>query len=154
MYGNTNEIPLDEPVQIWSWTYDESGPQFYGCLIQYGLENISNNEVVTVYEGCLDEDPLFVDPGNEDFHLTANSPCINAGYTMAPDMGYDLDGNWRVCGERIDIGAYEYVSTLGLTNIQVSEYRKTLKTRILSTLLATRLLPQAMLNLRQKRTAI
>ena len=108
VYGNTNEIPLDEPVQIWSWTYDESGPQFYGCLIQYGLENISNNEVVTVYEGCLDEDPLFVDPGNEDFHLTANSPCINAGYTMAPDMGYDLDGNWRVCGERIDIGAYEY----------------------------------------------
>ena len=108
VYGNTNEIPLEEPVQIWSWTYDESGPQFYGCLIQYGLENISNNEVVTVYEGCLDEDPLFVDPGNEDFHLTANSPCINAGYTMAPDMGCDLDGNWRVCGERIDIGAYEY----------------------------------------------
>ena len=111
VYGNTNEIPLDEPVQIWSWTYDESGPQFYGCLIQYGLENISNNEVVTVYEGCLDEDPLFVDPENEDFHLTANSPCINAGYTMAPDMGCDLDGNWRVCGERIDIGAYEYTAT-------------------------------------------
>ena len=108
VYGNTNEIPSDEPVQIWSWTYDESGPQFYGCLIQYGLENISNNEVVTVYEGCLDEDPLFVDPENEDFHLTSNSPCIDAGYTIAPDMGYDLDGNWRVCGERIDIGAYEY----------------------------------------------
>ena len=108
VYGNTNEIPLDEPVQIWSWTYDESGPQFYGCLVQYGLENISNNEVVTVYEGCLDEDPLFVAPENEDFHLTANSPCIDAGYTMAPDMGYDLDGNWRVCGDRIDIGAYEY----------------------------------------------
>ena len=108
VYGNTNEIPLEEPVQIWSWTYDESGPQFYGCLIQYGLENISNNEVVTVYEGCLDEDPLFVDPENEDFHLTSNSPCIDAGYTIAPDMGYDLDGNWRVCGERIDIGAYEY----------------------------------------------
>ena len=108
VYGNTNEVPLDEPVQIWSWTYDESGPQFFGCLIQYGLENISNYEAVTVYEGCLDEDPLFVDPENEDFHLTANSPCINTGYDMAPYMGYDLDGNWRVYGDRIDIGAYEY----------------------------------------------
>ena len=108
VFGNTNESPLDEPVQIWSWTYEESRLQFYGCLIQYGLENISNYEAVSVYEDCLDEDPLFVAPENEDFHLTAGSPCINAGYTMASDMGYDLDGNWRVCGERIDIGAYEY----------------------------------------------
>ncbi len=108
VYGNTNEVPLEEPVQMWSWTYEGYAPEFHNCLVQFGLENISNHEVVTVYEGCLDEDPLFVDPENEDFHLTANSPCIDAGYTIAPDMGYDLDGNWRVCGERIDIGAYEY----------------------------------------------
>ena len=112
VYGNTNEAPLEEPVQMWSWTYDGYAPEFHNCLVQYGLENISNHEAITVYENCLDEDPLFVDPQHEDFHLTANSPCINAGnHLETGDL--DLDGNWRICGDRIDIGAYEY-SGLGV----------------------------------------
>lgn len=107
VYGNTNEVPLEEPVQIWTWTYDDYAPEFHNCLIQYGYEIISNHEVIQVYENCLDEDPLFVDPQHEDFHLTANSPCINAGnHLETSDL--DLDGNWRICGDRIDIGAYEY----------------------------------------------
>ena len=110
VYGNTNDAPLEEPVQIWTWTYDGSAPQFYWCLIQYGLENISNYEVITAYEGCLDVDPVFLDPEHEDFHLNANSPCIDAGSIYGTD-GYDLDGNWRICGNAIDIGAYEYTAT-------------------------------------------
>ncbi len=110
VYGNTNDAPLEEPVQIWTWTYDGSHPQFYWCLIQYGLENISNHEVITAYEGCLDVDPLFLNPEHEDFHLNANSPCIDAGSIYGTD-GYDLDGNWRICGNAIDIGAYEYTAT-------------------------------------------
>lgn len=108
VYGNTNEAQIDKPVQMWAWVYDESFLQFYGCLVQYGMENITNHETITAYEDCLDEDPLFVDPENEDFHLTSSSPCIDAGYTLGADMGFDLDGNWRICGERIDIGAYEF----------------------------------------------
>jgi hypothetical protein len=109
IYGNTNEVPLEEPVQMWAWIYEESKLQFYNCLVQYGLENITNNEAVSVYLNCLDEDPLFLDPEQEDFHLSANSPCINTGYTFGTeDESLDLDGHWRVCGERTDIGAYEY----------------------------------------------
>ena len=119
VYGNTNEAPLEEPVQIWSWTYDDYAPQFHNCLIQYGLENISNNEVISVYEDCLDEDPLFVNPEREDFHLSANSPCINAGNTLETE-GFDLDGLWRICGEQIDIGAYEYSET-GVTEATQNE---------------------------------
>ncbi len=111
IYGNTNYAPLDEPVQMWSWTYDGYAPMFHNCLVQYGFENISNHEIINVYENCLDEDPLFVDSENENFHLTAFSPCVDAGYTLETDMGYDLDGNWRICGDHIDIGAYEYSST-------------------------------------------
>lgn len=107
VYGNANDAPLDEPVQMWSWTYDDYAPEFHNCLVQYGLDNISNSEVIQIYENCIDEDPLFVDPNHEDFHLTANSPCINTGDYLETN-GLDLDGNWRVCGERIDIGAYEY----------------------------------------------
>lgn len=112
VYGNTNEAPLEEPVQMWVWTYDEYKPEFYNCLVQYGLENISNYAVITAYESCLDEDPLFLNPEQEDFHLSANSPCINTGYTFGTeDESFDLDGHWRVCGERTDIGAYEYSET-------------------------------------------
>ena len=110
VYGNANNIPIEEPVQMWCWTYDDYAPEFHNCLVQYGWENISNHEVVIVYENCIDEDPLFINPEHEDYHSTANSPCIDAGTDYGTD-GLDLDGNWRICGNAIDIGAYEYTAT-------------------------------------------
>lgn len=107
VYGNTNDAPLEEPVQMWAWTFNDDAPEFHNCLVQYGLENISNHEYITVYEHCLDEDPLFVNPELGDFHLSANSPCIDVGVPLGTD-GFDLDGLWRVCGNGTDIGAYEY----------------------------------------------
>ena len=121
IYGNTNEVPLEAPVQMWAWIYEESKLQFYNCLVQYGLENITNNEAVSVYLNCLDEDPLFVDHERENYHLSANSPCIDAGYTFGTeDEGLDLDGLWRMCGERTDIGAYEY-SEAGISESSQNE---------------------------------
>ena len=111
VYGNTNGAPLEEPVQMWSWTYDDFAPEFHNCLVQYRLENISNYDIITVYENCIDEDPLFVDPENEDFHLRAESPCLNAGSSETPASildGLDLDGIGRVNEGMIDLGAYEY----------------------------------------------
>jgi hypothetical protein len=111
VYGNTNEVPLEEPVQMWSWTLDDYAPEFHNCLVQFGFENISNHEIISVYENCVDEDPLFVDSEHENFHLSVNSPCIDAGDDNATSTSYDLDGLWRICGENIDIGAYEYSAT-------------------------------------------
>jgi hypothetical protein len=111
VYGNDNDIPIEEPVQMWVWTYEDYAPEFHNCLVQYGLENISGNEYIQVYENCIDEDPLFADPDNEDYHLGAESPCIDAGAPATPETiltGLDLDGNPRVSGDRIDVGAYEY----------------------------------------------
>ena len=111
VYGNTNEAPLEQPVQMWTWTYEGNAPKFHNCLIQYGLENISNGDGITVYENCLDEDPLFADPENEDYHLSANSPCVNSGSAETPDIilnSLDLDGNMRMSDGQIDMGAYEF----------------------------------------------
>jgi hypothetical protein len=89
-------------------------------------------------QGNIDDDPCFVQPlylpppqpPNEppplltsyvsdtgqyiltelDYHLLPSSPCINAGapnYPILPNET-DLDGNPRVIGCRIDMGAYEY----------------------------------------------
>lgn len=60
--------------------------------------------------GNIDADPCFADANNGDYHLRPDSPCINAGdpnYVAAPNE-IDLDGNERVLGGRIDMGAYEY----------------------------------------------
>ena len=117
VYGNTNDIPLEEPVQMWAWTYEECAPQFHNCLVQFGLDNISGYESIQVYENCLDEDPLFFDPDNEDFRIGSDSPCYNTGSSDTPAVvleGHDLAGNPRVLNEGIDIGAYE----VDLTGVQ------------------------------------
>ena len=58
-------------------------------------------------EGNIDSVPLFT--GSGDYHLTAPSPCINAGDNAAPDLpSTDKDGNPRIIGGIVDMGAYEY----------------------------------------------
>jgi beta propeller repeat protein len=66
---------------------------------------------MTGIAGNISEDPLFVNPINRDYHLTLDSPCVNAGnpnYAVAPGEK-DFDGNGRVYAHCIDIGADEYV---------------------------------------------
>ncbi|MHC4529427.1 MAG: choice-of-anchor Q domain-containing protein, partial [Planctomycetota bacterium] len=76
---------------------------------------------VTCYPGCtidwvqgnVDVDPGFVDAGG-DYHLRGDSGCIDAGdpdFAAAPDET-DIDGQPRLSGKRLDIGADEYQATV------------------------------------------
>ncbi len=71
--------------------------------------------------GNIDADPLFVDPINGDYRLSAGSPCIDAGDNAAvpEDITTDLDGNPRFVDDpttadtgngvcHVDMGAYEF----------------------------------------------
>ncbi len=72
--------------------------------------------------GNIDADPMFVDAGNDDYHLVSGSPAIDAGHNWAvvERTDADLDGNPRFaddpgtpdtgCGIPVvvDMGAYEY----------------------------------------------
>jgi hypothetical protein len=52
--------------------------------------------------------PLFVNQFDGNLHLQANSPCINSGKNAYVVGSTDLDGNPRIVGGTVDIGAYEF----------------------------------------------
>ena len=59
--------------------------------------------------GNIYDNPNF--EGQDDYHLSENSPCINAGIPDTTGLNlpeFDLDGNPRISGDRIDMGAYEF----------------------------------------------
>lgn len=67
---------------------------------------------LTGTNGNISLDPLLVDTS----HLASTSPCIDAGdNTMAPAGSLDLDGQMRIAGLRVDIGADEYGSARPFT---------------------------------------
>ncbi len=58
--------------------------------------------------GNITNEPLFLDLPGGDFHLQSNSPCINSGNDAYVTSATDLDGNPRIVGGTVDIGACEY----------------------------------------------
>ncbi|TGO02246.1 hypothetical protein PN36_28055 [Candidatus Thiomargarita nelsonii] len=52
-------------------------------------------------------DPRFVDAENGDFHLRSDSPAIDVGDDSVVDVEVDLDGNQRIVGGGVDLGAFE-----------------------------------------------
>ncbi|MFB3881096.1 MAG: choice-of-anchor Q domain-containing protein [Armatimonadota bacterium] len=52
-------------------------------------------------------DPRCVDPANEDFHLSPDSPAIDAGFPLE-EVYVDLDGNPRPSAKGLDVGPLEF----------------------------------------------
>lgn len=73
--------------------------------INGGSVNITYSNIEGGYtgNGNINEDPLFIDPQNLSFHLTEQSPCIDAG---DPDSPLDPDGTIS------DIGRYYFYQNL------------------------------------------
>jgi hypothetical protein len=57
--------------------------------------------------GNITNVPSFVDQ-RRDYHLQPDSPCINSGNNASVASTTDLDGNSRISGGTVDIGAYEF----------------------------------------------
>jgi parallel beta-helix repeat protein len=86
---------------------------YYGIHLADGSPVISYNDVYgsddnylgiddqTGINGNISTDPLFLDPDTGDYHLTGNSPCVDAG-----DPADSVPPGGGTC---IDMGAFEFV---------------------------------------------
>lgn len=94
----------------------------YGCIIyfntasnspNFGTSNLFGVDCCTFPlpvsgSGSLTNNPGFVNYFGGDFHLLAGSRCINSGNNDSVTNSTDLDGNPRITGGTVDIGAYEF----------------------------------------------
>ena len=90
------------------------------CIVYNNFASSCSNYFNAVfYNGCttplptngtgnITNEPAFVDFVNGDFHLKSNSACINSGNNSYVTNLADLDGNPRISGGTVDIGAYEF----------------------------------------------
>lgn len=99
-YGTQDEeILIDsipDPVNTFKY-------QFKYCLLKSSLK-----ETLITQNSYFNEDPLFLNPYEFDFHLDTLSPAIDKGILMENQFPKDLDGKLR--DENPDLGAYEYVT--------------------------------------------
>jgi hypothetical protein len=79
--------------------------------VQGGMESVhvESSGLLKWLEGMIDSDPLFVDAGHGDFHLTFHSPCKDTGKTLVQILPEeDFEGDPRIAGGDADMGADEY----------------------------------------------
>lgn len=69
----------------------------------------------------LTGNPLFVDELNADYHLTENSPCINAGTTLLATQDYE-DNTVPYTETLPDIGIYEYQPVVSVSEFQHKKF--------------------------------
>ncbi|MCK4358089.1 MAG: right-handed parallel beta-helix repeat-containing protein [Candidatus Cloacimonetes bacterium] len=104
----------NSPQEIYFFQdYDPNSITIVYSDVQNGIDSIVTNDngVVNWLEGNIDEDPMFVDTLNNNYQLQEGSPCIDAGTPDTVGLNlppYDLAGNPRISGGRIDMGAYEW----------------------------------------------
>lgn len=80
------------------------------CNVYGNGTDYAGNTITPV--NSISADPLFRLPGAGNFRLLFGSPCIDAGTNQlwmakGEPTAFDLDGNPRISGKAVDIGAYE-----------------------------------------------
>ncbi|MEY4918258.1 MAG: hypothetical protein RL616_2171, partial [Verrucomicrobiota bacterium] len=102
--GPLGSCTLKNCIDYYNFAYNttpDSGTSstFTNCCVfpaqATGANNVTNS-------------PSFVDLAGGDYHLSGTSPCINAGNNSFMSVTNDLDGNPRMVGGTVDIGAYEF----------------------------------------------
>lgn len=116
--------------RVWTWS-EHSEMTIEYCDVEGGQDGIfvDVNCILHWGDGNIDIDPNFVDSGywddantpaepNDDFfvvgnyHIPPNSPCVDVGdnSSLPPASVADIDGEQRISGDTVDMGADEMVT--------------------------------------------
>lgn len=95
---------------LWGNFPDEIGTSFGGAVVSVTYSDVQGGATGL---GNINVDPQNVDPSQNDFNLSATSPCRNTGSNPAAvGITADLDGRPRMIGGTVDMGAAEYSARL------------------------------------------
>ncbi len=105
-----NTAPTGNELWIGSTAFPSSSSLAY-CNVEGGQASVYVDPGCLLFwgPGMIDADPLFVNPLENDFHLTFDSPCRNKGGNAAPGLpATDREGDPRAAEFFVDIGADEF----------------------------------------------
>ncbi|MFQ6618999.1 MAG: right-handed parallel beta-helix repeat-containing protein, partial [Fidelibacterota bacterium] len=115
IYGPDAAVHCDDALIVNCSFYNNSfytiigNPVVINCIFWesdwgdiWGNADVSYSDIEEGWpgEGNIHEDPLFVDPENENLNLSPDSPCIDAGDPNSPNVPWG--------GFRRDMGAFEF----------------------------------------------
>jgi hypothetical protein len=116
IYGSTTNVLISNPYTENAGNVLDSNLYFTSSEGQAGLwqwKNVTYTSFAN-YKSATGNDPSssFADPKfmnltTPDLHLQSTSPAINAGQNLSNLGTTDYDGNARIQGEIVDIGALE-----------------------------------------------
>ncbi len=103
---------------IWDNGYcDICEVTYYDSIIDLKFSAIKDQKYSET--GNIHSDPLIVGGDPIDFHLSSNSPCIDSGIDYDEIMT-DLDGNPRLHGGAVDMGAFEFPGWPSVTRAYIT----------------------------------
>ena len=132
IYSTSTSSPAITNCILWG-DYAAANPEIYVSSPKAPTVTYSDVQGGWTGTGNINSDPLFEDPGSwddagtpadpsddfwveGDYHLTAGSPCIDAGTTVS--IATDIDGDARPQGAAYDMGADEFISSHHITFIR------------------------------------
>jgi hypothetical protein len=100
-----NEEPMGTTLSFHRLSADAQGVvEISRCLTDRDIQE----EYWIMLDHIIINDPGFLGPGQEDYHLSSNSRCVDVGNNDYVVVPVDLDGKTRIFNEMVDIGAFEY----------------------------------------------
>jgi hypothetical protein len=115
MYSNKSSSQVTNSI-LWK-NAATSGPEIYlasSSALHVEYSDVQGGKAAVIIDNStldwddatnIDADPLFV--GEEDYHLTPGSPCIDAGIDNGDLPDVDFEGDPRILNGKPDIGADE-----------------------------------------------